>query len=186
MPYYLNENGARVPLGRSVAGIAVHGRLFFVARRKNDSTSMGGRWEFPGGKVEAEESDEIALAREFLEEFAAPIRAIRYLGEIGFTHKGQLRALAAWEIALSPRSVLILNEHSEVAWLPLKEVASIELADSDRALLPLIAKAFDFNLSMSHLFHGARFLGLQYQSSARLNPQTDWFADSTLGLQLPH
>ena len=47
---------------RVVAGIAVSGRKVFIARRSADR-SLGGMWEFPGGKVESGETDEIALAR---------------------------------------------------------------------------------------------------------------------------
>jgi 8-oxo-dGTP pyrophosphatase MutT (NUDIX family) len=127
-----------VSLLRSVAGIAVQGELFFIARRKRDASEMSQRWEFPGGKVESAESDEVALAREFLEEFNAPIRVLRFLGESVFANKGKVRALAAWEIALEPAHVAILNEHSEAAWLPLDTIAGMELADSDRSLIPIL------------------------------------------------
>jgi 8-oxo-dGTP diphosphatase len=53
---------------RVVAGIAVSGNKIFIARR-SPNKSLAGLWEFPGGKVEAGESDEAALHREFKEEF---------------------------------------------------------------------------------------------------------------------
>lgn len=124
--------------GRSVAGIARQNGLFFIARRKNDDTEMSRRWEFPGGKVEFEETDERALEREFMEEFSAPIKVIRFLGESVFLHRGKARALAAWEIALAPESVEALNEHSEAAWMPLDNIAELDLADSDKSLIPII------------------------------------------------
>ena len=132
------EPGAGAARGRSVAGIACQSALFFIARRKTDETEMSQRWEFPGGKVEFEETDECALEREFLEEFDAPIRVLRFLGESLFVHRGKTRALAAWEIELLPDSVMALNEHSEIAWLPLERIAELDLADSDKSLLPII------------------------------------------------
>ncbi len=132
------KDAPRGSLLRSVAGIAVRGELFFVARRKRDATEMSQRWEFPGGKVEADESDEAALVREFLEEFNAPITVLRFLGESMFANKGKVRALAAWEISLEPAHISMLNEHSEAAWLPLDAIVEMDLADSDRALIPIL------------------------------------------------
>jgi len=49
-----------------------------IARRHSDS-HQGGLWEFPGGKVEAGESVEGALARELREELGVTVTASRPL-----------------------------------------------------------------------------------------------------------
>ncbi|MDR2110325.1 MAG: NUDIX domain-containing protein, partial [Spirochaetaceae bacterium] len=49
---------------RSVAGIAVEGGRFFIAQRIPGG-DLGGKWEFPGGKVEEGETDAEALIREY-------------------------------------------------------------------------------------------------------------------------
>lgn len=139
------ENSPQASLLRSVAGIAVRGKLFFIARRKPDASEMSQRWEFPGGKVEGTESDEAALVREFLEEFSAPITVLRFLGENVFANKGKIRTLAAWEIALEPGHVSMLNEHSEAAWLPLDTIVEMDLADSDRSLIPILQASIKSN-----------------------------------------
>ena len=41
-------------MGKVSCGIIRQGDKFFVARRPEDKY-MGGKWEFPGGKVEADE-----------------------------------------------------------------------------------------------------------------------------------
>lgn len=51
-----------------VAALIKKDDKFLIAKRK-DATALGGYWEFPGGKVEAGESNEVALEREILEEF---------------------------------------------------------------------------------------------------------------------
>lgn len=43
-----------------VAALIKKDNKFLIAKRK-DETAPGGYWEFPGGKVEAGESDEAAL-----------------------------------------------------------------------------------------------------------------------------
>lgn len=50
-------------------GVVMKGHQTFVCLRANDK-HQGGKWEFPGGKVESGESPEKALSRELQEEIA--------------------------------------------------------------------------------------------------------------------
>jgi 8-oxo-dGTP diphosphatase len=122
---------------RSVAGILVCLDKVFIAKR-GPTGSFGGRWEFPGGKVEAGESDEAAIAREFIEEFGVQARALALLGEVVFPHRGVDRALAAWLIELPPFVRPRLIEHEEIAWASADELEGLDLVDSDRDLLPYV------------------------------------------------
>jgi ADP-ribose pyrophosphatase len=122
---------------RSVAGVLIANGKVFVAQR-GPSGSFGGRWEFPGGKVEGGESDETAVTREFDEEFGVRAKALRKLGEVVFPHRGVDRILAAWLIELEPFKKPALNEHDAVAWASAEELHKLELVDSDRDLLPYI------------------------------------------------
>jgi 8-oxo-dGTP diphosphatase len=56
-----------------VAGILVDGDRVLVARRRRED-HLGGKWEFPGGKIEPGESPAEALARELAEELDLEIR----------------------------------------------------------------------------------------------------------------
>jgi 8-oxo-dGTP diphosphatase len=122
---------------RSVAGVLIREGKAFVAKRGPEG-SFGGRWEFPGGKVEAGESDAEALRREFDEEFGVSVGALRMLGETVFPHRGADRLLAAWLIELAPFSRPRLIEHEEVAWVDASELEGLDLVDSDRRLLPYV------------------------------------------------
>ena len=53
-------------------GVVIRGHQTFVCLRANDK-HQGGKWEFPGGKVEAGESPVQALFRELQEEIAIEI-----------------------------------------------------------------------------------------------------------------
>lgn len=52
---------------RVAVGVVVRGNDIFVSLRP-DHVHQGGKWEFPGGKVEQSETVESALARELKEE----------------------------------------------------------------------------------------------------------------------
>ncbi len=63
-----------------VAGVIVKDGTVLIAQRK-DSHSQGGLWEFPGGKVEAGETDSIALVRELEEELDVIVSVRQSLGK---------------------------------------------------------------------------------------------------------
>ena len=94
---------------------------------------MGGRWEFPGGKVESGESPEEALGREMLEEFGARASAGIRLCETRFSNKDKEYILIVFEAVLET-PILDLKEHEEVRWLPWEDIGGLELADSDRGV----------------------------------------------------
>jgi mutator protein MutT len=119
---------------KSVAGIAVNGTKLFIARRENGG-AMGGLWEFPGGKVEAGETDTGALIREFQEELGISVRVGRRLGSASFEHKGEARVLSAYEVFF-PGPEFTLLVHSEWKWASLDEIETLDFAGSDRKLLP--------------------------------------------------
>ncbi|HWR10885.1 MAG TPA: NUDIX domain-containing protein [Rectinemataceae bacterium] len=122
---------------RSIAGIAVRKDRILVAKRV-EGGPIGLRWEFPGGKVEEDETDEEALKREFDEELGITIVPLRLLGTSSFFSASGERELAAWLVDIPHESILELREHSDIAWLRLDELSAIDLADSDRSLLPFI------------------------------------------------
>lgn len=62
-----------VPHFEIAIGVCRKGGSVLVSRRKENGL-LGGLWEFPGGKIEAGESPETALVREFEEEVGIRVR----------------------------------------------------------------------------------------------------------------
>jgi 8-oxo-dGTP diphosphatase len=69
-----------------------------IARRA-DTQHQGGLWEFPGGKVEADESVETALARELLEELGIVVNAARPLIKVRHDYPDKQVLLDVWEVS---------------------------------------------------------------------------------------
>lgn len=120
----------------SVAGIAAEGGRVFIARRV-EGGDLGGKWEFPGGKVEEGESDREALIREFREEFGVDIQTGPMLGSAVFTHHGKDRLLRAYRVFFSSPDITLL-EHTEYRWADLDEIRRLDFAGSDLLLLPAL------------------------------------------------
>ena len=62
-----------------VAALIEKDGKYLIASRSTGSSDVLGKWEFPGGKVEQEETEENAIEREIKEEFEMDIKAIKFL-----------------------------------------------------------------------------------------------------------
>jgi 8-oxo-dGTP diphosphatase len=120
----------------SVAGIAVKGGRFFIAQRRAGG-DLGGKWEFPGGKVEQGESDEEALCREYREEFGVPIQTGPFLGSASFEHYGKTYIVNAYRVYFSGGD-FTLHEHKRWRWADFEEIKALDFAESDLKLLPAL------------------------------------------------
>jgi len=125
-------------LKRSVAGISLNEGRYLIAKRLPGG-DMGGRWEFPGGKIEEGEDCWKALEREYMEEFGIKVKATLPIGEAVFKHGDEDFLLSAFWVEL-PRNLMnmALTEHSEWRWATLDEILELDFADSDRKLLPFL------------------------------------------------
>jgi 8-oxo-dGTP diphosphatase len=66
--------------------------------KRHEHSHMGGLWEFPGGKVEAEESVEDALRRELLEELGIEPEQLSPLLRVHHHYSDKFVLLDVWEV----------------------------------------------------------------------------------------
>ena len=112
-----------------VAGAVVRDGRLLLARR-TWPVALAGRWELPGGGVDAGESSAAALARELDEELGITVRAGRQLGaDVGLPSGRVLRARWAELVNGEP----VLREHSALRWVGADELAGVDLVPADRA-----------------------------------------------------
>lgn len=122
----------------STAGVAEKEGRYLVALRK-PGTSIGEKWEFPGGKVDEGEEPEEALKREFEEEFAVDITVGRQFCTGSFSNRDVEYRLQGYVVRVISGSFL-LNEHQQIRWCTLKELYTLPMADSDKILLRCLEK----------------------------------------------
>jgi mutator protein MutT len=101
----------------------------------------GGRWEFPGGKVELGESYFRALVRELREELGVEVRIRRFLGKhIFVTERGNLVDLRYFLCELLPGQVPKQVDHDEIAWVEISKVHEYPTMPVDGILAALLVK----------------------------------------------
>lgn len=121
----------------SLCGIVCEAGRYLVARR-NPGGSQGGKWEFPGGKLEVGETAAECLVREFEEELAVKVEvgALRATGQ--FTNGTKLYRLEAYDARLVTRDFR-MTEHQELRWVAAEDLAALDLSDSDRQVADALA-----------------------------------------------
>lgn len=126
-------------INHSIAGIARKGNTYLIAKRKPGG-SLSEKWEFPGGKLEPGETPEEAMIREWDEELRVQVSVGKFLCDGTFTHKGKNFVLSAYSVSLESEKFTLL-EHTEYRWETLETIETMDIADSDRGLLPGLKKA---------------------------------------------
>lgn len=119
-----------------VAGIIYKNNKFLIAQR-NLKKDQGGLWEFPGGKVEKNESYENALIREIKEELNADIEVDEYVGENVHHYPEKDIKLIFYKAKLLSEKIELL-EHESYEWITKEEKDKFEFAGADKVVFDLI------------------------------------------------
>ena len=115
-------------LTRVLAAVIERNGDYLVGQRPPQKRH-GGLWEFPGGKVEAGETHFDAARREIAEELGVGVLSVGLpLFSIPDAGSKFLIEFIPTTIEGSPKCL----EHTDVKWVSLPDLASLELAPSDR------------------------------------------------------
>ena len=126
----------------TTAGILVQDGKYLVAKRE-EKGSIGGLWEFPGGKNRYTETEEETLIREFQEELGLSVSVGPLVHSHDFINKDTRYHLKAYLVSAPPISHLDLLVHSEFRWVALQDLPSYDFAPSDQEIVKTLLSAED-------------------------------------------
>jgi len=102
-----------------------------LACRRGEGRHLAGLWEFPGGKVDAGESPEAALARELEEELGVAVDVGEKLAAVVEWTDGEVAIrLSAYWCRISEGEPVAL-EHEELRWCGISELGELGWAEAD-------------------------------------------------------
>lgn len=119
-----------------VGAVIVRDGDVLCARRGPDG-QLPGLWEFPGGKVEADESPRQALTREIEEELDCEIAVGEEVTTTTYHYDFATIVLATFWCELISGTPT-LTEHAEVRWLPPSRLTELEWAPADIPAVEMI------------------------------------------------
>ena len=122
-------------------------KVFVTARGYGD---YKGWWEFPGGKVEAEETPEEALRREIREELKVEITVEEYLATVEYDYpEFHLVMDCFWCRIIEGKPVLL--EHEAARWLPIQQLKQVKWLPADEFVVDIIEEQFSDGIRKGHL-----------------------------------
>lgn len=118
-----------------VCGILKFNDLYLIAKRGKGVHE--GVWEFPGGKVEDEETQELAIIREFKEELGIDVEVVQYITSIVDKRKDVDIFVHAYLLQLI-KGKPTLHVHTELKYVSVKELMDYSFEEADLPILQAI------------------------------------------------
>ena len=119
-----------------VAAIIKKDNLYLVAQR-NRNKHMGLKWEFPGGKVEINETFKEALTREIYEELNININVYEKLAEESYKDS-EINIVLHYFLCSIKDGVINLNEHEAMEWIDKTDFDKYDFVEGDGNITSLI------------------------------------------------
>ena len=104
-----------------------------IAKRQSGD-AFGGKWEFPGGKIEEGEKPEQCLHRELFEEFGIETTIHKLLCVVPYSYNNGSILLYAFEVTQSEGD-LNLRVHDEVKWVEIGDLGRYDFLEADRLVI---------------------------------------------------
>ena len=119
-----------------VAAIIKKGDYYLLAKR-NKNKYMGLKWEFPGGKVEKNETLKEALSREILEELNVNIEIHSKVAKERYQDHEINIELHYFKCSLIDNDI-VLSEHEAIEWVKKQDFLKYEFVPGDGDITSLI------------------------------------------------
>ena len=120
------------------AGVIRKNGKVLLARRKDSCPWQPGKWEFPGGKIEAGESGEECLVREIKEELGIDIAVDKHLIDVSHVYTKDGDELGVKLITYLADWVSGEVEHLDVKdskWVDVEEILNYDLVEADKGIV---------------------------------------------------
>ena len=112
-----------------LGALVVKEERILLARRKPEK-AMAGKWEFPGGKLKDDETEQECIKREIKEEMNVDIEVLKYFDTSVYIYPYKTIELRCYYAKLLNED-LKLSDHSEIVWVDRGSLFKYDLAPAD-------------------------------------------------------
>ena len=122
-----------------VAGLIFQNDKLLICRRPNFKDHPL-KWEFPGGKIKNDETNEEALTREINEELSINIINCEELISYNFSYKNLNKRVFIYFYLVNNFSGKVLNNfHKELKWIEIKDIREYDFLEGDLKIIDHIS-----------------------------------------------
>lgn len=120
-----------------VVGAVIFSENKVLCAQRNENMSLPLLWEFPGGKIEKDESEINALKREIREEMLCDIEVGDKITTTEYEYDFGIVKLSTYKCTLKEK-LPTLTEHKEIKWVAIQELEKLEWAPADIPAVEII------------------------------------------------
>jgi 8-oxo-dGTP diphosphatase len=122
-----------------VAGLILQNNKLLICQRPNFKDHPL-KWEFPGGKIKNDETNEEALIREINEELSINIINYEELISYDFNYKDLNKKVFIYFYLVNNFSGKVLNNfHKELKWIEIKDIREYDFLEGDLKIIDHIS-----------------------------------------------
>lgn len=121
-----------------VAGVIKRDNKIFCCQRANKG-NLALKWEFPGGKIEVDETAKEALIRELKEELDIISTVGKYIMTVNHQYDEFLLNMEVYYISAFD-GIISLKEHNDSIWLKPDNLVQLDWAEADIPIIEELQK----------------------------------------------
>ena len=134
-----SDNAVKFLRVNVVAAIIINQKKILIGKRKDDDIG-GGKWEFPGGKIEIGETNKEALERELHEELGISAKIGKELMNYEHMFKTTIYNISFMEI-IEYKGEICNNAHSEIKWVRFSNLLEYDFISGDDRFIQSFLKS---------------------------------------------
>ncbi|MFP7416607.1 8-oxo-dGTP diphosphatase MutT [Priestia filamentosa] len=121
---------------KKVVAAIIRDKDKILIAQRNATDHLAGKWEFPGGKIEPDETPEECLAREIREELRVDVEIRSFYDDNVYGSKDQaIHLFFYWAEVINGEVTAIV--HDDIKWITIKELAKFDFAPAD---IPIVKR----------------------------------------------
>lgn len=105
-----------------------------LAAQRGEGMAMALKWEFPGGKIMADETAEECLRRELEEELGVLVTVGHALPPVTHCYPECIVTLYSFVCCIVDGEI-VLHEHQDVVWFTIDQIPELDWAEADIPIL---------------------------------------------------
>jgi len=126
---------------RVAVAIIIDDQQRILITRRPLHAPHGGMWEFPGGKLEQDESATAALIREIKEEVALDIQDYDFLGEVQHTYTDRSVVLLVYCVRVFQGEAVAREKQMDLRWVAVNDLKDFEFPEANLEIMTLINRS---------------------------------------------
>lgn len=120
----------------NVVGAIIYSDNKILCAQRSETMSLPLMWEFPGGKIEKDETEKEALIREIKEEMKCDLIVKDKVTTTEYEYDFGIVKLSTYKCELN-KEMPTLTEHNQIVWLPIQQLNELTWAPAD---IPAVKK----------------------------------------------